>query len=97
MPGLMNNSIEFKPTFVAYLFSISVALFGLIACFLTFSTGSTDIGVLISLSFLDLGFGPFGALLSKNQFSMVRREFFIRMKSLSVLTISVQYSYYENM
>ena len=55
MPGLMNNSIEFKPTFVAYLFSISFSLIGLIACFVTLSTGLMDIGVLIGLSFLGFG------------------------------------------
>ena len=55
MPGLMNNSIEFRPTFVAYLFSILFAAFGLIFCVLAFSTGAMDIGVLISLSFLGFG------------------------------------------
>ena len=55
MPGLMNNSIEFKPTFVAYLFSISFSVIGLIACFVTLSTGLMDIGVLIGLSFLGFG------------------------------------------
>ncbi len=55
MPGLMNNSIEFKPTLVAYLFSISFSLIGLIACFVTLSTGLMDIGVLIGLSFLGFG------------------------------------------
>ena len=65
IPGLMNNSIEFKPTFVAYLFSIAVALFGLIACFSTFSTGSTDIGVLISLSFFGFGLWSFWRLVKQ--------------------------------
>ena len=55
MPGLVSTSIEFKPTFVAYLFSISFAVFGLLAFFLMFFTGSMDIGVLISLSFLGFG------------------------------------------
>ena len=55
MPGLMNSSIEFRPTFVAYLFSILFAMFGLIFCFFAFSTGSVDIGALISLSFLGFG------------------------------------------
>ena len=55
MPGLMNNSIEFKPTFVAYLFSISFSVIGLIACFVSLSTGLMDIGVLIGLSFLGFG------------------------------------------
>ena len=65
MPDLMNNSIEFKPTFVAYLFLISVTLFGLIACFLTFSTGSTDIGLLISLSFFGFGLWSFWRLVKQ--------------------------------
>ncbi len=55
MPGLVSTSIEFKPTFVAYFFSISFAVFGLLAFFLMFFTGSMDIGVLISLSFLGFG------------------------------------------
>ena len=32
MPGLMNSSIEFKPTFIAYLFSVLFVVFGLIFC-----------------------------------------------------------------
>ena len=39
MPGLMNSSFEFRPTFVTYLFSILFAVFGSIFCFLAFSTG----------------------------------------------------------
>ena len=65
MPDLMIDSIEFKPTFVAYLFTISIALLGLIACSLTFSTGSTDIGVLISLSFFGLGLWSFWRLVKQ--------------------------------
>ena len=55
MPGLMNSSIEFKPTFIAYLFSVLFVVFGLIFCVLVFSIGSMNIGVLISLSFLGFG------------------------------------------
>ena len=50
--GLMNNSIEFKPTFIAYLVSISFAVIGLIAIL---SSGSSGSGALIALA--PLGFG----------------------------------------
>ena len=49
---LMNNSIEFKPTFIAYLVSISFAVIGLIAIL---SSGSSGSGALIALA--PLGFG----------------------------------------
>ena len=82
IPGLMNNSIEFKPTFVAYLFSISVALFGLISCFMTFSTGSTDIGVLISLSFFGFGLWSLWRLVQqKSIFNGSSRVFYKNNKS----------------
>ena len=55
MPGLMNSSIEFRPTFVAYLFSVLFAMFGLIFCFFAFSIGTVEIGALISLSLLGFG------------------------------------------
>ena len=51
--GLMNNSIEFKPTFIAYLVSISFAVFGLISLFL--SSGSSGIGALIALAPVGIG------------------------------------------
>jgi len=50
--GLMNNSIEFKPTFIAYLVSISFVVIGLIAIL---SSGSSGSGALIALA--PLGFG----------------------------------------
>ena len=50
--GLMNNSIEFKPTFIAYSVSISFAGIGLIAILFSGSSGS---GALIALA--PLGFG----------------------------------------
>ena len=49
---LMNNSIEFKPTFIAYLVSISFVVIGLIAIL---SSGSSGSGALIALA--PLGFG----------------------------------------
>ena len=50
--GLMNNSIEFKPTFIAYLVSFSFVVIGLIAIL---SSGSSGSGALIALA--PLGFG----------------------------------------
>ena len=82
MPGLMNSSIEFRPTFVAYLFSILFTVFGLIFCSFAFSTGSMDIGVLISLSFL--GFGVFSLwhlVKQKSVFNGSSRVFYTNKKS----------------
>jgi len=82
MPGLMTDSIEFKPTFVAYLFSVLFTVFGLIACFLTFSTGSADIGVLISLSFFGFGLWSFWRLVKqKSIFNGSSRVFLKNEKS----------------
>ena len=76
MTGLTGNSIEFKPTFVAYLFSISFSLFGLIACFLSLSAGSMDISVLISLSFFGFGIWSFWRLIKqKSIFNGTSRVF----------------------
>ena len=83
MPGLMNNSIEFKPTFVAYLFSISFSVIGLIACFFTLSTGLMDIGVLVSLSFLGFGLWYLWSLVKqKSVFNSSSRVFCKNEKSL---------------
>ena len=82
MPGLMNSSIEFRPTFVIYLFSILFAVFGLIACFFAFSTGSMDISVLISLSFLGFGVWSFWCLFKqKSVFNGSSRVFYKNEKS----------------
>ena len=82
MPGLMNSSIEFRPTFVAYLFSILFAVFGLIACFLAFSTGSMAFGVLISLPFLGFGVWPLWRLFKqKSIFNGSSRVFYKNEKS----------------
>ena len=48
--GLMNNSIEFKPTFIAYLVSISFAVIGLMASLFYLSSGSMDSGCLLYTS-----------------------------------------------
>ena len=53
--GLMNNSIEFKPTFIAYLVSISFAVIGLVTSLFYLSSGSMDIGALLGLAFLGFG------------------------------------------
>jgi hypothetical protein len=83
IPGLMSNSIEFRPTFVAYLFSILVAIFGLISCFLAFSTGLMGIGVLISLSFLGFGVWSLWSLVKqKLVFNGSSRVFYKDGKSL---------------
>ena len=55
MSGLMNNSIEFKPTFIAYLVSISFAVIGLMASLFYLSSGSMDSGALLGLAFLGFG------------------------------------------
>ena len=82
MPGLMNSSIEFRPTFVAYLFSILFAVFGLIACFLAFSTGSIAFGVLIGLAFLGFGVWPLWRLFKqKSIFNGSSRVFYKNEKS----------------
>ena len=76
MPGLMNSSIEFKPTFVAYLFSLFFSAMGLIACFFTFFTGAMDIGVLISLSCLGFGLWSLWCLIKhKSTFNGSTRVF----------------------
>ena len=82
MPGLMNSSIEFRPTFAAYLFSILFVVFGLIFCLLAFSTGSMDVGVLISLSFLGVGVWSLWRLVKqKSVFNGSSRVFFKNEKS----------------
>ena len=97
MPGLMNNSIEFRPTSVAYLFSILFAVFGLIFCFLAFSMGSMDIGVLISLSFSGFGVCSLWRLVKqKSVFNGSSRVFCKNEKSFGFSVICA-FSYCENM
>ena len=82
MPGLMNNSIEFRPTSVVYLFLILFAVFGLIFYLLAFSMGSMDIGVLISLSFLGFGVWSLWRLVKqKSVFNGSSRVFYKNEKS----------------
>ena len=89
MPGLMNNSIEFRPTSVVYLFLILFAVFGLIFYLLAFSMGSMDIGVLISLSFLGFGVCSLWRLVKQKSVFNGSSRVFAKMKSLSILAISV--------
>ena len=97
MPGLMNNSIEFRPTSVAYLFSILFAVFGLIFYLLAFSMGSMDIGVLISLSFLGFGVCSLWRLVKqKSVFNDSSRVFCKNEKSFGFSDICA-FSYCENM
>ena len=97
MPGLMNNSIEFRPTSVAYLFSILFAVFGLKFYLLAFSMGSMDIGVLISLSFLGFGVCSLWRLVKqKSVFNGSSRVFCKNEKSFGFSDICA-FSYCENM
>ena len=77
--GLMNNSIEFKPTFVAYLVSISFAVIGLIAIL---SSGSSGSGALIALAPLGVGLWSLRDLVKqKSSFSSSSRVFYKNTKS----------------
>ena len=77
--GLMNNSIEFKPTFVAYLVSISFAVIGLIAIL---SSGSSGSGALIALAPLGFGLWSLRDLVKqKSSFSSSSRVFCKNTKS----------------
>jgi hypothetical protein len=78
--GLMNNSIEFKPTFIAYLGSISFAVLGLIAILVTLSSGSA----LALIAFALLGFGLWSLrdlVKQKSSFSSSSRVFYKNTKS----------------
>ena len=77
--GLMNNSIEFKPTFIAYLVSISFAVIGLIAIL---SSGSSGSGALIALAPLGFGLWSLRDLVKqKSSFSSSSRVFCKNTKS----------------
>ena len=77
--GLMNNSIEFKPTFIAYLVSISFAVIGLIAIL---SSGSSGSGALIALAPLGVGLWSLRDLVKqKSSFSSSSRVFCKNTKS----------------
>ena len=77
--GLMNNSIEFKPTFIAYLVSISFAVLGLIAIL---SSGSSGSGALIALAPLGFGLWSLRDLVKqKSSFSSSSRVFCKNTKS----------------
>jgi hypothetical protein len=87
--GLMNNSIEFKPTFVAYLVSISFAVIGLIAILFTLSSGSMDSGALIALAPLGFGLWSLRDLVKqKSSFSSSSRVFYKNTKSCGFDNIS---------
>ena len=76
---LMNNSIEFKPTFIAYLVSISFAVIGLIAIL---SSGSSGSGALIALAPLGFGLWSLRDLVKqKSSFSSSSRVFCKNTKS----------------
>ena len=76
---LMNNSIEFKPTFIAYLVSISFAVIGLIAIL---SSGSSGSGALIALAPLGVGLWSLRDLVKqKSSFSSSSRVFCKNTKS----------------
>ena len=80
--GLMNNSIEFKPTFIAYLVSISFAVLGLIAILVTLSSGSAL--ALIALALLGFGLWSLRDLVKqKSSFSSSSRVFYKNTKSCS--------------
>ena len=77
--GLMNNSIEFKPTFIAYLVSISFAVIGLIAIL---SSGSSGSGALMALAPLGVGLWSLRDLVKqKSSFSSSSRVFCKNTKS----------------
>ena len=77
--GLMNNSIEFKPTFIAYLVSISFVVIGLIAIL---SSGSSGSGALIALAPLGFGLWSLRDLVKqKSSFSSSSRVFCKNTKS----------------
>ena len=78
--GLMNNSIEFKPTFIAYLGSISFAVLGLIAILVALSSGSAL--ALIALALLGFGLWSLRDLVKqKSSFSSSSRVFYKNTKS----------------
>ena len=82
--GLMNNSIEFKPTFIAYLASISFAVLGLIAFLVTLSSGSMESGALALIALALLGFGLWSLrdlVKQKSSFSSSSRVFYKNTKS----------------
>ena len=82
MSGLMNNSIEFKPTFIAYLVSISFALIGLMASLFYLSSGSMDSGALLGLAFLGFGLWYLRHLVKqKSVFNSSSRVFYKNTKS----------------
>ena len=81
---LMNNSIEFKPTFIAYLASISFAVLGLIAFMVTLSSGSMESGALALIALALLGFGLWSLrdlVKQKSSFSSSSRVFCKNTKS----------------
>ena len=80
--GLMNNSIEFKPTFIAYLVSISFAVIGLVTSLFYLSSGSMDIGALLGLAFLGFGLWYLRQLVKqKLVFNSASRVFYKNTKS----------------
>ena len=80
--GLMNNSIEFKPTFIAYLVSTAFAVIGLVASLFYLSSGSMDIGALLGLAFLGFGLWYLRQLVKqKLVFNSASRVFYKNTKS----------------
>ena len=80
--GLISNSIEFKPTFIAYLVSTAFAVIGLVASLFYLSSGSMDIGALLGLAFLGFGLWYLRQLLKqKLVFNSASRVFYKNTKS----------------